>query len=65
MTLKEMEFAVTNLSRKELDEFMAWLEEYYANAWDKQIEEDANSGRLDQLLADVDKEYDAGLSKPL
>lgn len=57
MTLKEMEVAVTNLSRKELDEFMAWLEEYYAKIWDEQIEDDANSGRLDQLLADVDKEY--------
>ncbi len=65
MTLKEMEIAITNLSPKELDELMAWLEEYYAQVWDKQIEEDANSGHLDNLLADVDKEYNSGLSKPL
>lgn len=65
MTLEEMEVAITNLSPKELDELMVWFEEYYAQMWDKQIEEDVNSGRLDQLLADVDKEYDSGLSKPL
>jgi hypothetical protein len=65
MTLEDMEVAIRNLSPKELDELMAWFEEYYAQVWDKQIEEDANSGRLDQLLSDVDKEYDSGLSKPL
>ena len=65
MTLEEMEIAITNLSPKELDELMAWFEEYYAQMWDKQIEEDANSGRLDKLLADVDKEYDSGLSESL
>ena len=65
MTLEEMEIAITNLSPKELDELMVWLEEYYAQVWDKQIEEDANSGRLDKLLSNVDKEYDSGLSKSL
>ena len=44
---------------------MAWLEEYHAQMWDKQIEEDLEAGRLDALLAEVDKEYEAGLSQPL
>ena len=57
MTLEDMELAIRNLSPKELDELMAWFEEYYAQVWDKQIEEDANSGRLDKLLADENKEY--------
>ena len=60
-----MEVAIRNLSPKELDELMAWFEEYYAQVWDKQIDDDANSGRLDDLLADVDKEYNSGSSKPL
>ena len=65
MTLEDMEVAIRNLSPKELDELMAWFEEYYAQVWDKQIDEDVNSGRLDNLLADVDKEYNSGLSKSL
>ncbi len=65
MTLQEMEVAIRNLSSDELDQLMAWFEEYYAQVWDKQINDDANSGRLDTLLADVDKEYNSGLSKSL
>jgi len=65
MTLEDMEVAISNLSPKELDKLMAWLEEYYVQVWDKQIDDDANSGRLDNLLADVDKEYNSGLSKSL
>jgi hypothetical protein len=33
--------------------------------WDKQIEQDLETGRLDALLAEVDQEYAAGLGKPL
>ncbi|MEK6753026.1 MAG: hypothetical protein AABZ00_12280 [Chloroflexota bacterium] len=65
MTITELEQAVTKLSEQELDRFREWFDEYYAEMWDKQIEADAKSGRLDQLLAEVDKEYNAGLSKPL
>lgn len=65
MTLEDMEVAISNLSPKELDKLMAWFEEYYAQVWDRQIDDDANSGCLDNLLADVDKEYNPGSSKPL
>lgn len=65
MTISEIEQAITELSPEELNRFHAWFEEYYAQVWDKQIEEDAKSGRLDKLIAEVDEEYNAGLSKPL
>lgn len=65
MTITELEQAVTKLSEKELSLFREWFDEYYAQMWDKQIEEDAKSGRLDDLLAEVDEEYNAGLSKSL
>jgi hypothetical protein len=65
MGVKEAEIAITQLSANELAELMAWLEEYHAQMWDKQIEEDLEAGRLDALLAEVDKEYEAGLSQPL
>ncbi len=65
MTVKDIETAITQLRAKELAELMAWLEEYHAQAWDQQIENDLDAGRLDALLAEVDKEYAAGLAKPL
>lgn len=60
MSLKEVEIAIAQLLPKELAELMAWLEEYHAQVWDKQIEEDLEAGRLDALLAEVDKECGAG-----
>jgi hypothetical protein len=65
MTVKDIEAAITQLPAKELAELMAWLQEYHAAAWDQQIEDDLEAGRLDALLAEVDKEYEAGLAKPL
>ncbi|MFZ5908875.1 MAG: hypothetical protein ACOYYU_02535 [Chloroflexota bacterium] len=65
MTITELEQAVTQLSDEELARFRAWFDEYYADLWDRQIEEDVKAGRLDKIIAEVDAEYDAGLSKPL
>jgi hypothetical protein len=50
MTIKEIEAAITQLPAQELAELMAWLQEYHAQAWDKQIEDDLEAGRLDALL---------------
>jgi len=65
MSVKEIEIAITQLPSADLVELMTWLENYHVEMWDKQIEEDLEAGRLDALLAEVDKEYDAGLGKPL
>ena len=65
MSVKEIEIAISQLPSADLDELMTWLEDYYAEMWDKQIEDDLETGRLDALLVEVDEEYDAGLSKPL
>jgi len=65
MSITEIEQAITELSPEELARFRAWFDEYYAEVWDKQIEADAKSGRLDKLIAEADEEYDAGLSNPL
>ncbi|MBV6451124.1 MAG: hypothetical protein MHPDNHAH_01853 [Anaerolineales bacterium] len=64
MRIVELEKAVTELSREDLALFRAWFEEFYAQIWDKQIEEDARSGRL-KLIAHANEEYNAGLCKPL
>jgi hypothetical protein len=65
MGIKEIEKAIVQLSAKDLDKLAGWLENYRAQMWDKQIEEDLEAGRLDALLAEVDDEYEAGLSQPL
>jgi len=65
MSIQEIEEAITRLSTRDVAELMAWIEEYHAQLWDRQIEEDLEAGRLDALLAEVDEEYEKGLSQPL
>jgi len=48
-TVLEIETAISKLSREERFAFRAWVEDFDAEAWDKQFEEDARSGRLDAL----------------
>jgi hypothetical protein len=63
--VEQIKWAITQLPAKELAELVSWLEDYRAQVWDKQIEVDLAAGRLDAVLAEVDKEYEAGLSQPL
>jgi hypothetical protein len=65
MSVTEIESAITELTSKDLDELISWLAQYHAKIWDRQIEEDLEAGRLDTVLAEVDREYEAGLAKPL
>ena len=65
MSIIEIEVAIARLPAEEVDELMSWLEHYRAERWDKQIADDLDAGRLDSLLAEVDKEFEAGLAKPL
>lgn len=65
MSVQEIESAITQLSGNDVAALLKWLEEYHEQMWDEQIENDLDAGRLDALLDEVDKEYEAGLSKPL
>jgi len=65
MSVTEIEAAIAELPNEELAELINWLESHHAGIWDKQIEDDLEAGRLDALLAEVDKEYAAGLASPL
>ena len=65
MGVKQIERAITQLPARELAELVSWLEDYQAQVWDKRIEEDLETGRLDTLLTEVDEEYEAGLTQPL
>lgn len=65
MTAKELEIAVTELPPAELSRFAKWFEEYIADAWDRQIEEDIAAGRLDKAGRQADAEFEAGRCTPL
>jgi hypothetical protein len=65
MSVKEIEAAITKLSTKDVGALTEWLIEYNHQLWDKQIEDDLDAGRLDVVLEQVEKDYQAGLAKPL
>jgi hypothetical protein len=52
-TLHEIERAVRQLSPEELTAFRAWFATFDGEAWDRQFEEDAASGRLDSLAEEA------------
>ena len=65
MNIEELESAVSGLSAAELTKFSQWFEEFMADQWDRQIEQDALSGRLDAALKRADDHYEAGRCTPL
>jgi len=58
-TVKDIEAAVKSLSAEELAAFRNWFIEFDAAAWDRQIEFDVRSGRLDTLAAEALADLDA------
>lgn len=59
MTVEEIEHAIEQLPPDKLAELATWFADYHAQVWDKQIEDDLDSGRLDKLLKEVSDEYTA------
>jgi hypothetical protein len=47
--VEEIEAAIQELSPQQLQELRSWFAQFDAARWDKQIEEDASSGRLDEI----------------
>lgn len=56
MTIQELQASVGSLSREELHKFARWFEEFRAERWDRQIEEDARSGRLQEFYERLQQE---------
>ena len=50
MGIREIEKAIVQLRAQDLDKLAGWLEDYRAQMWDKQIEEDLRAGHLDVSL---------------
>ena len=63
--VKTIEKAVESLPPSDLAEFRRWFAEFDATAWDKQVEQDAASGKLDGLAAEALADYRAGSPREL
>ena len=63
--VKAIENAVESLPPMELAEFRRWFAEFDGTAWDRQIERDADSGKLDGLAAEALADYRAGSAREL
>jgi len=63
--IEEIEKEIKELSPEQLKEFRAWYEEFDSDTWDKQIEDDAKSGKLDDLAKNAISEHKAGKTKKL
>jgi hypothetical protein len=59
-SLNEIEEAVLRLTPAELDAFRAWFAEFDAAAWDRQMEDDVEAGRLDALADEALDDLRAG-----
>jgi len=59
-TVEEIKRAVEKLSLEERAEFAKWFNGWEDDDWDRQMQEDARSGKLDKLLDQVDADIDAG-----
>jgi hypothetical protein len=63
--VQEIEKAISSLPPKELAKFRAWFEEFDAAVWDRQFEEDARSGRLDEMANRALADFKDGKFKEL
>jgi hypothetical protein len=65
MSIQEIETEIAKLPPNEVAELTAWLTDYHHKLWDRQLESDLDSGRLDVLIDAADREYEQGLARPL
>lgn len=65
MSVQELEKAVSQLSLTELRQFAEWFAEFQQEQWDGQIAEDSETGRLNPLIEEAHREFEAGRIRKL
>jgi len=63
--VEQVEQDIMALSRSELAALRDWFQSYLADEWDRQIEADAETGKLDELARKALAEHKAGRTTPL
>lgn len=64
-TVEQIEHQLSRLSPQELARFRAWYSQFDANAWDRQLEQDADAGKLDTLAEKALQAHVSGTTEPL
>jgi len=59
MDVKEIESAIAQLPPAKVAELAEWFEEFHAQLWDKQVEQDLEAGRLDSLLKEAEQDLES------
>ena len=65
LSIKAIEEAVRAQSPSALAEFRQWFAEFDSAAWDRQLETDAGSGKLDALLAEAEEDHQSAPRRSL
>ena len=55
-TRLEVESAIKELPEVEVRDLAKWLQEYLEDKWDRQVETDLASGKLDRLIAKAESD---------
>ena len=58
--LEGVENEVSKLTPEELVSFREWFARFDAEAWDRQIENDVKSGKLERLAEKALRDYESG-----
>jgi hypothetical protein len=58
--VEALESQVKELTSEELSSFREWFAEFDSNAWDRQIEADVTSGKLDKLAKRALRDHQTG-----
>ena len=63
--LEELENRIRKLAPEDLAKFRAWFVEFDHVLWDRQIQTDAKSGKLDKLVNEARADYKAGKARKI
>ena len=63
-TVQEIERAIGALSRRELEELYAWLDQHCPQPIDAQLKADLDAGRIDNRINRVLADHKAGKTQP-
>ena len=63
--IEALEREVEKLTREELAAFRDWFLEYDWKAWDRELEEDVASGKLDKFAAEALEAHRLGKTKEI
>ena len=64
-TVADISVAVKRLPKRELARFRKWFADYDAAVWDRQLATDAQTGKLDALVREAQRDHRAGRTKSL